>query len=47
MGLALLNTFYETRLAQIPLRLDSRYAVMQNSLALGQDCAVFFVAAVD
>lgn len=47
MGLAVLNTSYDARLAHVPLRLDSRYVVMQNPLALGQGCAVFFVAAVD
>lgn len=46
-GLAVFNTSDDARLAQIALRLDSRYAVTQNPLTLGQGCAVFFVAALD
>ena len=47
MGIAALNTSYGARLAQAPLRPVSRYAVMQNPVALGQGCAVFVVAAAD
>ena len=43
----MLDTSHGARLAQAPLRPDSRYALIQNPLALGQGCAVFVLVAVD